>query len=134
MIDHRFSPGLPEGVSRFCGYDPKYTGEGKLFEAASLTCSHCKTGVVKNPLRTRERASCPKCGWHYICDLCAAQMHEPDYSHLPFEALVDLEQKFAQKGVTTFLGTPQELLRLHQSGSVPIKEPPAQQPATSRKE
>lgn len=123
LIDHRASPGLPEDVARSVGLDPRHCGEGKLFEAASLTCSHCKIAVVKNPLRVRERASCAKCGWHYICDFCAAEMDKPDYSHLPFEALIEVEQCFVQKGVASFLGTPQELLRLANTRRVPILNP-----------
>jgi hypothetical protein len=124
MVDHRASPGLPEDVARQAGYDPAHCGEGKLFEAASLTCSHCKISVIKNPMRLRERAKCDKCGWHYICDWCDAERNNPDYSHLPFEALLEVEQNFAQnKGVEAFLGTPQELLRLAQSGKVPILKP-----------
>jgi hypothetical protein len=101
MIDHRASPGLPEDIARQSGLDPKHCGEGKLFEAATLTCSHCKCSVVKNPLRTREREFCMKC-YHYICDLCAAQMRQPDYQHLPFQALVD--------GVAAPLGSPPKLI------------------------
>lgn len=88
LIDHRFSPGLPAEVAISQGLDPSQCGEGKMLEAASLTCSHCKVAVVKNPLRTRERAYCPKCD-HYICDLCEAQRLAPDYNHAPFEKIVE---------------------------------------------
>lgn len=98
FVDHRASPGLPEDVARASGYDPLHCKEGKLFEADTLTCAHCRTGVVKNPLRTRERASCFKCGHHYICDICAAQMLHPDYDHTPFERLVDVGVELAHKG------------------------------------
>jgi len=90
-IDHRASPGLPEDIARLSGFDPSMAGEGKLLEASTLTCAHCKCAVVKNPLRTRERAYCPKCD-HYICDLCAARAYEPDYAHMPFEKFSDLTQ------------------------------------------
>jgi len=123
LIDHQASPGLPEDVARATGLDPKFCGEGKMFEAATLTCSHCKVVVVKNPLRTRERANCAKCGWHYICDFCKAEMDQPDYDHLPFEALVDLDMTFAAKGVQQFLASPQELLRLSKTGRVPMLDP-----------
>ena len=124
MIDHRASPGLPEDLARWLGLDPKQSGEGKLLESATLTCSHCKVVVVKNPLRTRERANCAKCGNHYICDLCHAEMQKPGYSHLIFENLIELEQDFKQnKGVQNFLGTPQELLKFKQEGKVPQLDP-----------
>jgi hypothetical protein len=108
MVDHRASPGLPEDVARWAGYDPKLCGEGKLFESATLTCSHCKNSMIKNPFRVREREHCAKCGYHYICDFCYADMQKPDYSHLPFERLVDEALNLAEKGI--ILGSPQELL------------------------
>lgn len=65
LIDHTNSPGLPA-----CdGFDPRVFGEGKKYEADIKTCSHCQRGVVKNPLRVRARAYCPKCD-AYICDQC----------------------------------------------------------------
>lgn len=56
LVDHTASPGLP--------------GLPKLFEADTLTCFHCKTVQIKNPNRTRERETCPRC-FKYICDICA---------------------------------------------------------------
>lgn len=108
MIDHRASPGLPEDVARATGLDPKLCGEGKIFEAATLTCSHCKVAMVKNPLRTRERGHCRKCN-HYICDGCVAKSRLPDYSHVPFEKRVQDTMALAAKGI---LGSPQSLLYL----------------------
>lgn len=107
MVDHRFSPGLTEDEARVAGYDPNWVREGKLLEAASLTCSHCKTSVMKNPLRQRERAYCPKCD-HYICDFCAGQMRESGYSHTPFEKLVD--KAFSDGANVMFSGTPATLI------------------------
>ena len=104
MVDHRASPGLSEEEARFSGYDPALCKEGKLFEADTLTCAHCKTTVVKNPLRTRERAQCFKCGFHYICDGCAYMATFPDYDHSPFEKQVDLVNREA-------LGSPINLLK-----------------------
>lgn len=89
MIDHRASPGLPEDVARRAGYDPSQCGEGKLFETKSLTCSHCKSSVIRNPLRQRERNRCAKCAGHYICDICAFKASLPDYDHEPYEKKVE---------------------------------------------
>lgn len=90
LVDHQASPGLPEDVARLAGYDPKFCGEGKRFEADTLTCSHCKTAVVKNPLRQRERVHCFKCN-HYICDFCAFKAYsKPDFDHTPFDKIVDV--------------------------------------------
>lgn len=89
LVDHQASPGLPEDVARLSGYDPKFCGEGKRFEADTLTCSHCKCAVVKNPLRQRERVHCFKCN-HYVCDLCAFKAyHNPDFDHTPFDKVVN---------------------------------------------
>lgn len=84
IVDHSASPGLPEEAARRSGYLPELAKEGKKFEASTLTCAHCKTVVVKNPLRQRERATCPKCNFHYVCDHCAAAMRHPDYVHMNF--------------------------------------------------
>ena len=108
LVDHQASPGLPEDVARASGYDPRYCGEGKIFEADTLTCSHCKGTWVKNLLRTRERAKCHKCGYKYVCDGCAVAMNDPNYSHLPYERMADLVLDHAAKGVV--LGSPHELL------------------------
>ncbi len=90
LVDHSASPGLPEDVARASGYDPAWAKGGKKFEAATLTCRHCKSSVVKNPWRTRERASCSKCGYAYICDLCEGNSRLPGYDHMPFEKYADL--------------------------------------------
>lgn len=61
LIDHRAGEGLgPAGTP---------LAAGAVFECGIHTCSHCQRGVIVNPLRTRERAYCPKCD-HYICDEC----------------------------------------------------------------
>ena len=65
------------------------SAEGQVFEAATFGCPHCGGTVVKNPLRTRERATCYKCSSH-VCDVCAGVMQEPDYVHLPLKQVVDL--------------------------------------------
>ena len=107
FIDHRASPGLTEEVARISGYDPNMVKEGKVYEVATLTCSHCKNSVVKNPFRTRPRENCSKCGNHYICDFCYADMQRSDYVHTSFEKHRDAAFELAAKGV---LGTPHEIL------------------------
>ena len=90
LVDHSASPGLPEDVARASGYDPAMVAEGKRFEAATLTCAHCKVTVVKSPLRTRERNYCMKCSGKYICDVCGFRATLPDYNHAPYEKYVDV--------------------------------------------
>jgi hypothetical protein len=108
LIDHRASPGLPEDLALRLGLDPKQVAGGRLYEADTLTCVHCKTVVVKNLFRERERASCSKCSFRYICDFCAAAMRQPDYDHVPFEKLVDKVLDADAKGQP--LGSPAALL------------------------
>jgi hypothetical protein len=99
MIDHRASPGIPESVALAMGLDPKLMQSGKLFEADTLTCAHCKTVLMKNTLRSRERAHCAKCS-HYICDGCQAESLSALYDHTPFQKKVDVAQDAAAKGFT----------------------------------
>jgi len=106
MVDHRASPGLPEDVARQAGYDPRWCREGKIYEADTMTCSHCKCSVVKNHFRTRERHFCAKCSGHYICDICAFKSTLPDYIHTPFERVIDQHFKAALTGE----GSPPRLL------------------------
>lgn len=89
MIDHRASPGLTEDQARLFGYDPTAVKEGKLFEAATMTCGHCGTIVIRNPGRTRERGFCPKCS-HYICDQCVSETRQPDYVHQSRQQKIEL--------------------------------------------
>lgn len=90
FIDHRASPGIPPAQARQMGYDPAHVAEGRLFEAATMTCQHCQAIVIKNPGRDRERAYCMACAGAYICDLCDAERRKPDYQHLPMKKIVDL--------------------------------------------
>lgn len=69
LIDHRNSPGLTDEQVAAAGLPPG-AGQG-VFEAPTLTCSHCQTIVVLNPGRRRERAYCPSCD-RYLCDACGA--------------------------------------------------------------
>jgi len=69
LIDHRNSPGIPDELAVPIGMPPG-VGRG-VQEMATTTCSHCQAIVIMNPLRTRERAYCPKCD-HYVCDRCHA--------------------------------------------------------------
>lgn len=46
VVDHRASPGLPEDVARWAGYDPEQCKEGKVFVQDTMTCSHCTNIVV----------------------------------------------------------------------------------------
>ena len=107
MIDHRASPGIPSDIAQAMNLDPRHCGEGKLWEAATLSCSHCRCAVVVNPLRTRERAYCQRCD-HYICDACGVVAALPDYQHFPYDKFADVVLDNAEKGVV--LGSPHELL------------------------
>ena len=76
MVDHRASPGLKPSDLVSAGFNPVQAsalavGEGKLFEAATLTCGHCNGTVIKNPARQRARGHCMKCN-NFVCDGCDA--------------------------------------------------------------
>jgi len=103
MVDHRASPGLPEDIARLSGYDPVLCREGKMYEADTMTCSHCKNVVVKNPFRSRDRNYCAKCSGHYICDMCAYEATASDYVHASFNKIADTIREQA-------LGSPTNLL------------------------
>lgn len=103
MVDHRASPGLSEDVARQVGYDPKLVGEGKVYEADTLSCAHCRGSVVKNPFRTRAREHCSKCD-AYICDGCGYLAAQPDYVHTPFAKIIEDHINQA------VLGSPSDLL------------------------
>jgi len=67
MIDHRFTPGMPDKLMMPNGF-PAGAGHG-LFEAPTYTCNHCPQIVLVNPLRNRQRAWCRHCD-RYLCDRC----------------------------------------------------------------
>lgn len=108
IFDHQASPGLPAEVAEAFGLDPALVGEGRILEAATLTCVHCKGAVMKNLWRVRERASCMKCGGKYICDCCALEARLPAYDHTPFEKKVDVLKDAEAKGL---FGSPQTLMQ-----------------------
>lgn len=86
VVDHRASPGLPENIARWAGYDPKACGEGSIYKVATLHCSHCLMRGVPNHARTRPRALCMECNnreGHYICDTCDFERSQPGYVHAP---------------------------------------------------
>lgn len=79
-IDHRASPGIPAEIARRIGLDPRFVGEGKRLEAATICCNHCGGGFLKNPDRKRPRYYCRTCD-HYLCDGCKAESLMPGYVH-----------------------------------------------------
>lgn len=95
LIDNRNSPGLTETILE-PGQSPEnvpLVGAGASYESATITCSHCQTVVVLNPMRTRARGYCAKCD-HYICDnpLCSLDC-------LPLnKVLDDLQERILKNG------------------------------------
>lgn len=88
LIDHRASPGIPAEIARQIGYDPTTVAEGKLLEAATLSCKHCGGAWIKNTNRIRPRAYCKQCD-HYICDGCDQVRVQPAYVHRCKEEVLD---------------------------------------------
>jgi hypothetical protein len=69
LIDNRNNEGVPGGLAHASNPDlPVSFGRG-VFEAPTITCSHCGSVVIINPNRQRERSFCAKCN-HYLCDGC----------------------------------------------------------------
>jgi hypothetical protein len=95
-VDHRNSPGLPKDFFQKIGLNvetPKDLTEGRLCEAATITCCHCGTVMIKNLLRTRERGHCSKCD-EYVCDnpVCRIECK-------PFRKTLDDAEKLAHRGL-----------------------------------
>lgn len=101
-IDHRASPGIPRDVALKIGIDPNMVAEGKYFEGATLTCSHCKTSYNKNPYRIRAREYCKKCD-HYICDECGRDAARPDYVHRSGAEVLDAVLEARHRGTAADL-------------------------------
>lgn len=61
---------------------------GVLEECSTLTCIHCNSVVILNPLRQRERGFCRKCN-AYVCDTvgCNAECN-------PMEQMVMLAHRY----------------------------------------
>lgn len=94
MVDHRASPGLTPEQERAMGM-PAGAGTG-IFEASIYSCSHCEAGVLVNPLRTRDRAYCPKCD-HIICDRCEAIRVASGGVCRPFKQVIEEVQERAAR-------------------------------------
>lgn len=90
-MDNRYGPGIPDELLIAAGI-PVGAGRG-LFEAATITCSHCQYVFLKNPQRIRERAYCRKCD-HYICDGCGAALAQSGICR-PFKQIMDEAQEQA---------------------------------------
>ena len=100
-VDHRASPGISPELRRIFGDVIVPEGQVRTFE--TMTCSHCKTVVMKNPSRVRERSFCAPCNYHYICDICAAATKQPGYVHRNFDQIADMvrSEKFVLAGPLT---------------------------------
>jgi hypothetical protein len=99
LIDHRNSPGLTDEEVARAGLPP---GAGKgVFEAPTISCSHCQSIVVLNPDRTRERSYCPSCD-RYLCDACGA-LYGMTKKCRNFFRTLDKIQEAAERGTSPIL-------------------------------
>lgn len=96
MIDNRVNDGISdEMIAKMMGADmPIGCGRG-MFEAPTVTCSHCQVIVVLNPNRQRERPHCRKCD-HYICDKCGIALALTGICK-PFKQVIDEVLEQAEK-------------------------------------
>ena len=67
MVDHRMGPGVTQDFIHSSGKDTPLEMANRLYETATVTCSHCNRVIILNPLRDRPRQYCAKCD-HYVCD------------------------------------------------------------------
>lgn len=98
LIDNRNSPGVSEELLRATGKDFAFAPPGKLFESATVTCSHCNAVVVLNPDRTRPRGYCAKCD-HYVCDHPACGLECTPFKQI----LEDLQNEAVNRLVPQFV-------------------------------
>ena len=95
LMDNRDSPGISDELIRAVG-PPLPPGAGRgVFEAPTITCSHCQVVVVLNPARVRDRAYCAKCD-HYVCDLCGAALAQTGVCK-PFAQVIEEVQEQAAR-------------------------------------
>lgn len=96
LMNHNDSPGVPDAVLQTVNPAlPMGAGRG-LFEAPTITCSHCQRVVIMNPLRTRDRAYCAKCD-RYLCDECGAALAASGVCR-PFTQIIEEVQEQAATG------------------------------------
>lgn len=89
QIDHRAGPGLEPDFMRKIGLNGPAVGHGANYESPTITCCHCNTVVILNPLRTRPRNHCRKCD-QYVCDSPACNVE-----CTPFNKILDDMQERA---------------------------------------
>ena len=92
LIDNRNNEGVPEQLVHRLGL-PLQSATG-MFEAKTITCSHCNAIVVMNPERTRERTFCKGCS-HYICDGCAVVLAQTGVCKTVDQVLDEMQEDTA---------------------------------------
>lgn len=96
MLDHRSTDGISDELVRGISPElPPGAGQG-MFEAPTITCSHCQVVVVINPARIRERAYCAKCN-HYICDGCGAIKAQTGECKTFNQVIEEIQEKAARE-------------------------------------
>lgn len=94
IIDHTDSPGIEAGLF----VRGPVVGKGERYVSATSTCMHCQRIVILNPLRTRPRNWCQKCG-DFICDECALyEKMNPQQPHRSFAQVMDEVMNADAKG------------------------------------
>ncbi len=96
LMDNRESPGVSDAMLRTVSPPLPPGAGGGIFEAPTITCSHCQRVVILNPLRTRDRTYCRKCD-HYVCDGCGVILAASGTCR-PFKQIIDEVMEKAMKG------------------------------------
>ena len=95
LLDHSQTEAVPDKIMLSVGL-PAGSGRGR-FETATFTCNHCKTVVIKNPKRNKDkpRCYCKTCD-HFICDGCGVTMAVTGVC-VTFDQLVDQTREAVEK-------------------------------------
>ena len=96
LMDNRESPGVSDAMLRTVSPPLPPGAGGGIFEAPTITCSHCQRVVILNPLRTRDRTYCRKCD-HYVCDDCGLVLSQSGICR-PFAQIIDEAMEKTVKG------------------------------------
>ena len=97
IIDHSESPGInEEDVPVRLRSSTSIVKEGEVLERDTKICTHCESGIILEPLRTRKRERCWHCN-HYICDRCYKWLQITGQC-IPFKKKVDIVQEILNKG------------------------------------
>lgn len=121
LIDHTFSPGVTPEQLHAAGAQGPAVGKDRKGEFATVTCLHCGTVVILNPMRTRSRGYCARCDG-YVCDNPACGMECRPLEKV-FDFVQDQNARAEEKGLPV-AGLPDlSPLLTRVSATIPVSPP-----------